>query len=243
MPGRGAMSETIRPIPTNGVSQDIPITQQRPLFPSFSAPFLARWRPVHPRACGGNRLSASQGATPYYLDSADARALCSTPFGITGCYAFCFAVVRFVYDECSTPFGITGCYAQAQSATRPAGQAVLNAFRHHRVLRSAPTPSPAPGLTCAQRLSASQGATRGRLTTGGTCSLSAQRLSASQGATRMSLKCPSASVPCAQRLSASQGATHGHRHHPEPSTLCAQRLSASQGATPAPLPCFLPSVS
>ena len=35
---------------------------------------------------------------------------------------------------CSTPFGITGCYAYDERNAKPTGR-VLNAFRHHRLLR------------------------------------------------------------------------------------------------------------
>ena len=41
-----------------------------------------------------------------------------------------------------------------------AEETVLNAFRHHRVLRHVPGPPEPPGDQCAQRLSASQGATQ-----------------------------------------------------------------------------------
>ena len=59
---------------------------------------------------------------------------CSTPFGITGCYATESKVPENPDTLCSTPFGITGCYAYACT----------------------PTSSDCP---CAQRLSASQDAT------------------------------------------------------------------------------------
>ena len=36
---------------------------------------------------------------------------CSTPFGITGCYASKWMNREAKALECSTPFGITGCYA------------------------------------------------------------------------------------------------------------------------------------
>ena len=37
--------------------------------------------------------------------------------------------------KCSTPFGIIGCYAQVAGQRQGIGSLVLNAFRHHRVLR------------------------------------------------------------------------------------------------------------
>ena len=154
------------------------------------------------------RLSASQGATPLSASDCIDSGLCSTPFGITGCYAPSAPRSPWSYPMCSTPFGITGCYAgrpsdacplQSSTCSTPFGitgcyasssgcplkQAeVLNAFRHHRVLRGRRTASPA-NHQGAQRLSASQGATR--ITP---CGLHvgprvcrAQRLSASQGAT------------------------------------------------------------
>ena len=104
------------------------------------------------------RLSASQGATPATQGQPDRlghvlnafrhhRVLrpqpkvsqigwdtCSTPFGITGCYAEIQTNALTLVISCSTPFGITGCYAPGHRA-RSRLPNVLNAFRHHRVLR------------------------------------------------------------------------------------------------------------
>ena len=41
--------------------------------------------------------------------------MCSTPFGITGCYAKKETRARQTARMCSTPFGITGCYAADHS--------------------------------------------------------------------------------------------------------------------------------
>ena len=106
------------------------------------------------------RLSASQGATrwlpslislicsvcstPFGITGCYARnnvsdpvvsGVCSTPFGITGCYAHRKGVTVVIFYLCSTPFGITGCYAFRRTASPCSCPRVLNAFRHHRVLR------------------------------------------------------------------------------------------------------------
>ena len=60
---------------------------------------------------------------------------CSTPFGITGCYAVGRRHGAPDPLMCSTPFGITGCYATYSASCSLLG-GVLNAFRHHRVLRA-----------------------------------------------------------------------------------------------------------
>ena len=90
---------------------------------------------------------------------------------------------------CSTPFGITGCYARLPMRSSSIFN-VLNAFRHHRVLRR-------------------------RRPSGGRARLNrAQRLSASQGATRITPAAPRSRVCRAQRLSASQGATPRRQGRP-----------------------------
>ena len=95
-----------------------------------------RWRMRRPRTRCAQRLSASQGATqePY-----------RDPFGNW---------------TCSTPFGITGCYAQGIGGKASIEFIVLNAFRHHRVLRTSYLLLTRCCIVGAQRLSASQGATR-----------------------------------------------------------------------------------
>ena len=62
------------------------------------------------------------------------RCRCSTPFGIIGCYARCPVLRHRAQQLCSTPFGIIGCYAAIVSL-QGFKDLVLNAFRHHRVLR------------------------------------------------------------------------------------------------------------
>ena len=62
---------------------------------------------------------------------------CSTPFGITGCYAIRSRTRTETRFTCSTPFGITGCYARRTRCDIHSRSRVLNAFRHHRVLRRA----------------------------------------------------------------------------------------------------------
>ena len=113
---------------------------------------------VRPTVCA-QRLSASQGATPKRrTSSVESPRSCSTPFGITGCYAVTTLATVWGSIRCSTPFGITGCYASLISispcspsqCSTPFGitgcyaclprqpariTVVLNAFRHHRVLR------------------------------------------------------------------------------------------------------------
>ena len=156
---------------------------------------------------------------------------------------------------CSTPFGITGCYAWDPVYIAKRQLFVLNAFRHHRVLRpyidrrieikvaQCSTPFGITGcyaldgagrvgdvVECAQRLSASQGATPSSAV-GSLSVLGAQRLSASQGATLWSTWRPARWCSRAQRLSASQGATQQPRRFRVRFAVCAQRLSASQGAT------------
>ena len=83
--------------------------------------------------------------------------------------------------SCSTPFGITE-YIGGQRGQDTAGSArVLNAFRHHGVYRKLSATSPARGLTCAQRLSASRSiSVIGAVSGAGWTSSSAQRLSASR---------------------------------------------------------------
>ena len=84
--------------------------------------------------CSAQRLSASQGATRGGVRLSNPSDECSTPFGITGCYARLWTGQGTLVYECSTPFGITGCYATSRPCSIHIGR-VLNAFRHHRVLR------------------------------------------------------------------------------------------------------------
>ena len=110
------------------------------------------------------RLSASQGVRPFLL--------CSTPFGITGCFAWVVLTADRDPHVCSTPFGITGCYAKirlfsttptttrAQRLSASQGVTlldhcnlcsridVLNAFRHHRVLRIGRSSWTPEGIEC-----------------------------------------------------------------------------------------------
>ena len=50
-------------------------------------------------------------------------------------------------NRCSTPFGITGCYADGLFDQRLLF-VVLNAFRHHRVLRDILLPMDEPNWEC-----------------------------------------------------------------------------------------------
>ena len=147
------------------------------------------------RPCRAQRLSASQGATRRGEASRGPRQdvlnafrhhrvlrvegtsgpqlgqTCSTPFGITGCYATtCSAkmstlscaqrlsasqgathnsvVMVCLQWVCSTPFGITGCYADPREGDSGGPDYVLNAFRHHRVLRPERERDYEQGLEC-----------------------------------------------------------------------------------------------
>ena len=107
------------------------------------------------------RLSASQGATQSRLASRPRLPIVLNAFRHHRVLRPEGSAILADHNLCSTPFGITGCYAQNDSRGHPAVQ-VLNAFRHHRVLRDA------GGIegnsdSGAQRLSASQGATRLRI--------------------------------------------------------------------------------
>ena len=59
---------------------------------------------------------------------------CSTPFGITDYYAYAGSVTGPTSYRCSTPFGITDYYAFDHCGGRR-DSPVLNAFRHHGLLR------------------------------------------------------------------------------------------------------------
>ena len=203
------------------------------------------------------RLSASQGATrsgrkphnancpgcstPFGITGCYAVLMsptrvikykCSTPFGITGCYAVLMSPTRVIKYKCSTPFGITGCYAGSRCGSFTGPFLVLNAFRHHRVLRPESSTT-STSVTGAQRLSASQGATPHRpddRSLPNMCStpfgitgcyafrvyiieMTGRKCSTPFGITG----CYAGAIPawmrslsCAQRLSASQGATLAH---------------------------------
>ena len=123
----------------------------------------------------GDTFYPGECSTPFGITGCYARTvsidgnpthLCSTPFGITGCYAVCgrlspraissaqrlsasqgatLAQAEAHYanvEECSTPFGITGCYAPLPPVSCRQLDPVLNAFRHHRVLRKVPLVAP-----------------------------------------------------------------------------------------------------
>ena len=62
--------------------------------------------------------------------------MCSTPFGIIGCCASRLWTYDIATNTCSTPFGIIGCCAQRPGRAVAVLIRVLNAFRHHRLLRA-----------------------------------------------------------------------------------------------------------
>ena len=80
------------------------------------------------------RLSASQGATHIGRVLKPDRCVCSTPFGITGCYALLFAIE--VTTLCVlNAFRHHRVLRGPGAGSGPSRRQVLNAFRHHRVLR------------------------------------------------------------------------------------------------------------
>ena len=107
--------------------------------------------------------------------------MCSTPFGITGCYALAGYPNENPFFACSTPFGITGCYARGKRRPRNV-PFVLNAFRHHRVLRGRHLGPLEPGRWCSTPFGITGCYATSRWSNSGTRRC-AQRLSASQGAT------------------------------------------------------------
>ena len=88
--------------------------------------------------------------------------MCSTPFGITDYCATTLECALQISNRCSTPFGITDYCAHERNDDRPQELKVLNAFRHHRLLRGGilsfavvPTVCSTPfGITdyCAEKL-------------------------------------------------------------------------------------------
>ena len=172
-----------------------------------STRFTCCWFP------SAQRLSASQGATPTWRWAGPSdRAWCSTPFGITGCYARRrpdgrsglyrvlnafrhHRVLRAAATEedemeqtCSTPFGITGCYAKLREVvvaqrvvcSTPFGITGCYAKLREVVVAQRVVCSTPFGIT---------GCYAGLLSSHGHPLRSAQRLSASQGATRSESSC------------------------------------------------------
>ena len=182
---------------------------------------------------------------------------CSTPFGITGCYALRICSVCSRWMLCSTPFGITGCYAINPLACLAHGK-VLNAFRHHRVLRDAgaiqanriyrcSTPFGITGCyalpsSCSPAVDSVLNAFRHHRVLRPRTNLTpwpdsrAQRLSASQGATRRAGGVGAIDFRCSTPFGIT-GCYALCRRLCRLSVIGAQRLSASQGATrPQPPP-------
>ena len=128
---------------------------------------------------GAQRLSASQGGTDVnMLVQHGIAAGCSTPFGITGWDGSAEMDREDAAKACSTPFGITGWDGSRLWLTPTA-------------------------LTCAQRLSASQGGTAATASSTSTIPIGAQRLSASQGGT----------VDGQERPSLTHQVLNAFRHH------------------------------
>ena len=185
------------------------------------------------RSCrGAQRLSASQRASqpPVSLEFIPFR--CSTPFGITEGVTGAANCARTSLSECSTPFGIT------EGVTRQAGRPermqdrVLNAFRHHRG-RHPRSESRIDSPSCAQRLSASQRASRRY--SGPDPQPERRVLNAfrhHRGRHAVPKNADLFAERCSTPFGITEGVTTGQTvtaYNPS----CAQRLSASQRASPS----------